>query len=250
MDAIMQSLRGLTLGNELDQNNLNLRADITKLRNICEMVVDSMNGFIIEIYVSPVNMIQREFKDLKRLKFSIVYNGSVESSLLSDKKEECSSLLETFICDEFENVDKLEKVHYSTQVNWDYPSLLLYTVFPKPSISNLTEKTLELLKTLLDDSKFRISIPYSFCFMKTKTFFIHLESISDAANAESDMNKSKELYGIKIDVYKDDKTKYNSYVYIPFIGFTELPYEIPYMYITLNEVDAFLENNSECIKTK
>ena len=70
MDKLMFATRVVSMGDESKQNDVDLVGEVQRLIGIIEMLVDSMEDFILEVHISPMNILQSKFSEVKRLKIS------------------------------------------------------------------------------------------------------------------------------------------------------------------------------------
>ena len=173
MDKLMFATRAVSMGDESNQNDVDLVGEVQRLIGIIEMLVNSMEDFILEVHISPMNILQLKFSEVKRLKISIVYNANYTGKELSDAKKDCSDLINAMIFDEFNGVDKADKTDYSTHNKWAYPTMLIYTVFGDCALDDLKYGDKQFLNDLIN-AGYTLSIPYSFCFQEKKALYIQI----------------------------------------------------------------------------
>ena len=241
MDKLMFATRVVSMGDESKQNDVDLVGEVQRLVGIIEMLVNSMEDFILEVHISPMNILQSKFSEVKRLKISIVYNAKYTGKELSDAKKDCNDLINAMILDEFSGVDKLDETDYSTHNKWPYPTMLIYTVFGDCDLDDLKYEDKQFLNDLIN-AGYTLSIPYSFCFQEKKALYIHCATIGEYPALISNMLNSKRICNRKIDEYDSSKDKYDDCVYVPIIGHKPLQYNIPYKYITAED---FIEHSSD-----
>lgn len=243
MDRLLFATRAVSLGDEVKQNDAELVSDIERLLNITGQLVDSMENFIIEVHVSPMSMLQSKFKDIKKLKFSIVYNQAYEGDVLKEKMEDCSGLIEAFARDEFEGIEQVEKTDYSTRDDWEYPTLLVYSVFGSVSLDDIMPKDLATIQKLCEDG-YAVSIPVSFMFEKTKGIIIHCADGIKYTAMIGALLDSERQYGQTIKEFTIQKKYKDDMYYIPMIGTSPIKYNIPYIFITKSDFGS-QENSSD-----
>ena len=243
MDKLLFATRMVSIGDETKQNDAELVSDIERLVNIINQCTEILGDFVLEVHVSPMNILQAKLKDVKKLKLSIVYNGQYKALEFMEKKNECTELLSTAIEDEFEGIKSIGKVDYSLFNDWDYPTLLLYTIFPRPTVKDLPYADYQAFQQICADG-YCVSIPYTYKFQKVKTMYVHCADMTDYPVLLGNMNNSERQYRKKIDEFEIDKESYYDACYIPIIGRTPLQYNIPYVFIS---IDDFVEqeNSSE-----
>lgn len=234
MDKLLFATRMVSMGSEMKQNDVELVTDIERLINIINQCVSVMEDFIVEVHVTPMNMLQAKFKDIKKLKFSIIYNGKYTGLDYLEKKQECTELLRAAVESEFEGIDSIGKVDYSLQNDWNYPTFLVYTVFPRFELPALVGNDYTLLRAICEEG-FAVSIPNSYSFQKVKCMYIHCSDISKYPLLLGSMTNSERQYGRSIEEFRIDKDSYVYACYIPIVGLTPLQYEIPYTYVSFED---------------
>lgn len=245
MDKLLFATRMVSMGSETKQNDTELITDIERLINIVNQCVSVMEDFIVEVHVSPMNMLQAKFKDIKKLKFSIIYNGRYTGLEYLEKKQECTDLLRAAVESEFEGIDSIGKVDYSLQNDWDYPTFLIYTVFPRFELPTLVGNDYKLIRAICEDG-FAVSVPNSYNFQKVKCMYIHCSDLVQYPILLGSMSNSERQYGKSVEEFKMDKDSYIHACYIPIVGLTPLQYTIPYAYITIE--DFVQQESSEELK--
>lgn len=237
MDKLIFATRALSLGDETKQDDHTLVTDIERLINIVSSLVDSMEDFILEVHVSPMNMLQAKFSDIKKLKFSIVYNGHYTGDELKEKKEECSGLIEAFTSDEFEGIESVDKTDYSLTDNWGYPTLVLYSVFGSVKMDDINPHDLTVIKRICEDG-YAVSLPASYPFQDTKGIIIHCNDGIAYPRLIGAMLNADRYYGQAITEYKVEKKYSKGLYYIPMIGIKPIKYNIPYTLFTLSDFET------------
>lgn len=222
------------LPSEYNQRNESLVEDITKLLRLSEMLTSLMEGFIVELHISPMDIFQTKFKDLKTLKFHVVYNASLAPEELNEKFELCEEYIGTLLSDEFEFIDCLGKTEFSQRVNFKTPTITLWSMFDLPTSDQIAPRDKELMKGIMEDGSYTISIPPSFQFQKVKCLLIHCKDVSSIGRLNSNIKRFNEMYSVKFQKYDAKGNKGADYIYLPMLGNFPIPFEVPYKYCDLS----------------
>ena len=231
MDKLLFAARMTSIGDEIKQNDTDLISDIERLINIVNQCVEIMEDFILEFHVSPANILQSKLKDVKQLKFAVIYNGKYTGLELMEKKKECTELLRAAIEDEFEGIEGIRKIEYELLNNWEYPTLTLYSMLPTPILSTFEHIDWTVLKDICNDG-FCVSIPNSFQYQKVKTLFVHCYSVKDYSVLVGTMLNSERQYRMRIYESSEFGKHSTGWAYIPIVGLEPIRYDIPYQFIS------------------
>lgn len=248
MNILEMAARSINIGDEVKQDNEDLRIDVEKLINIANDLVYMTDDFIYGVYVSPMSILQTKLSDVKTIKFHIVYNNQYVGDALSDKKEVCTELINSFCTDEFDGMKGIEKVDYSTSLYQKESYLLLFSVFGEININELKDNDIKLLWSLLSTDKYTVSLPNTFPYEDKHSILIHCNDYSGITYMITDLNSSLDKYGVEIKQEESKSIKLKAYAYIPIVGHKSIGYTLPYTYITKDTfnnqfVDHLLNNN-------
>lgn len=236
MSNLDSMLRGATISSEINEKNEDLVAAITKLSSITEMFTSSYGEFVLEVHVSPMNVLQTKMADIREITVYVVHNilGNDNQEPVADMRD----FLTTMMSDEFEGVTV--KIEMSTYANWVVPSLLLYTVFPINKLENAISNELYwTLYVLINNYGYTVSYPVSVEFHTVKSIFIHcgeMGAVVPLSRICKEINMGVDLREVRVEAKKkgyDCDTVY----YVPMIAKKPLEYGLPYEYITHESFD-------------
>ena len=237
MDKFLLAANITGISEEVKQNNEDVKADFLRLLSIIDILVESMGSYILTIYVTPINLMLRKFDSIENLKLTIVTSPYVTGEEEAELSKQCRELAESLLSGEFPMVKKMSKPTYTKVANIRENALVLYTVFPEIDINNLDDNIFIGLYMLMQSGEYTLSLSSVFDMMSQKTLFIHCNGIDDIVKLKKDMINSKELYGISIKEYQEDKTYKKEWCYVPVIGHKPLEYKIPLKYVDLSMID-------------
>lgn len=231
MSAIDSILRGAVIGSELNENNEDLVAAITKLSSITRIFISTYESCVLEVHVSPMNILQTKLSDVSKLTVYVVYNVSEKAN--AELVSEMGDMMTALVSGEFDDVEVTVKT--SVTANWKEPTLLLYTVFPTMPLENaFSNEIYWTLYSLVFQYDYTVSYPISMEFQNVKGLFIHCGSASRVVPLSLDCGKID--FGIKlVELMKNAKKhKYSddSIMYTPIVKDEPLGYDLPYVYVT------------------
>lgn len=225
--------RGANAGSESKENDEDLIADVSRLVSIVEMLLSKYSGFILEVYVSPMNILQTKLEEIKHLQFHILYNWSLSLDNVHTLKQECEELFQSLLAGEFDSVENFDEIEFSNRVIWSVPTIQLYSAFKDFDLDrdiNVDEVYLWLYD-LVKDGDYAISLPISFNQMTLKSILVHCKSpdgIIKLCKIKPE-DGPKGMY--KISEFKLDTKFYNGVVYVPMNGLKPVQFDLPYQYI-------------------
>lgn len=236
MDNLLFASRMADMSGEVQQNNETVVTDIQRLINITNQFADTLGDFVFEIHVSPMRVLQEKFSDIKKLQLYIIYNGNYDVLQLQDKKKECNELVQAFYSAEFEGVEVICEPEYSLYNVWRDGTILLYSALPKVEIDTLSPSDIEMFRKMCMDS-FAVSVPNDYVYAKYKSLLIHCNSLDSYPILLGSMIGSESNYGIRILPDDTDRHMRESDIhYVPIIGKTPIQYELPYTFITIDDL--------------
>lgn len=225
-------LRAATMGSlaaKIEQDDKDLIADVDKLVNITNMLIDTFGNFIIEVYVSPMNLIKQKTVNVKHLSFYIIFNGSMAGDL-QELSQEIREFLNTIVLDEFEGIDRIDEIVFSTYNNFVKPVTLLYTVFWNNTLEDLDDASYSTLYKLVTGCHCALTIPITYKYASMKCIYIHAENAYISftlADKIKKFLKENNLNAVELD---DFKTMVPC-VFDTLIGYKPIQYNIPYLFI-------------------
>ena len=236
MNELLRAASAGSLGSRMQQDDKDLIADVNKLVSIIDMLVDTYRDFIVEVHVAPMNIIQMKTSELKYLSFHIVYNVSYACDLL-DIQSELQDLLSALVDSEFEGISKIDNISFHLYAGWTEPTIMLYTVFDRFTIEDLSNEDYVFLFGMLEKNECAITIPKTYKFAKVKCIFIHSPStvmVSRLARSIVDYCAANGKVAGKI----DDKNNSLNLVYEMMVGLQPIRYNIPYIYVDRNSFNV------------
>lgn len=237
MDKFLLAANITGISDEIKQNNEDVKADFLRLLSIVDILVESMGSYIMTIYVTPINLMLRKFDSIENLKLTIVTNPYVVGEEEVELSKQCKELAEGLLSGEFPMVKKMSSPTYTKVVNIAENALVLYTVFPEVDVNSFDDNTFIWLYMIMQSGEYTLSISSIFDMLSQKTLFIHCNGIDNVVKLRKDMINSKELYGVSIKEYQEDKTYKKEWCYVPVIGHKPLEYKIPLKYIDLSMIN-------------
>ena len=237
MDKFLLAANITGISDEIKQNNEDVKADFLRLLSIVDILVESMGSYIMTIYVTPINLMLRKFDSIENLKLTIVTNPYVVGEEEIELSKQCRELAEGLLSGEFPMVKKMSSPTYTKVVNIAENALVLYTVFPEVDVNSLDDNTFIWLYMIMQSGEYTLSVSSIFDMLSQKTLFIHCNGIDNVVKLRKDMINSKELYGISIKEYQENKTYKKEWCYVPVIGHKPLEYKIPLKYIDLSMIN-------------
>lgn len=236
LDAL---LRGVNAGANSRENDEELIADMTKLTTLVEMLLYQMEGFIIEVHVSPMCILNTKLKDIRRLEFFILYNWTLSLDEVHEKKVECQELFNSLLQGEFDDIQGIQPIEFSNRDVWGEPTIQLYSAFKEFDFEReISDDNIYLwLYDFVKDGKYAISLPYAFSHQVTKSIIMHCNTPAEIAklNRLKPEDGPKAMY--KIDEYVLNRQYYSGVVYTPMLTTKGLKYELPYFYVTADSFD-------------
>lgn len=225
--------RGMNVDSESKENDEDLIADVSRLVSIIEMLLSEMGDFILEVHVSPMNILQTKLEDIKHLKFHILYNWTLGIDEVHAKKQECTELFESLLIGEFDSIQNFDELDFQPKPVWTVPTIQLYSAFKEFNFEQeIADDNVYLwLYDFVKDGDFTISLPYSFGFVTCKSILIHCK-IADGIVRLCKIKPEdgpKGMFHLK--EFEDGKTYFNQVVYVPMVGLKRLQYELPYYYV-------------------
>lgn len=248
MNDLLRAATAGSMGTQVQQDDKDLVADVTKLMSLMELLIDTFNDFIIEIHVVPMNIIQLKTSELKYMGFYIVYNGSYTNKL-SEMKQTCTDMLTELVKGEFDEIDNIDKIEYHMYEDWKEPSLMLYTVFDKFTIEDLEDNDYAFLYGLVSEFDCAVTIPKTYKFAKMKSVFLHSPSTVMITKLRKFVSSYGERYGIKVSEL-DNVDNSTNLAYVVMVGLKPLYYDVPYLYVdkmsfNAQRLESILKSNAD-----
>lgn len=244
--------RSVNANAESQENDEDLIADVSRLVSIIEMLVSEMGDFILEIHVSPMNLLQTKLEDIKHLKFHILYNFTLSIDEFQKRKKTCLELFEALLKGEFDDIDNFDEPEFLPRATWSEPTVQLYSVFKDFNFeTEISDNDVYLwLYDLVKDGDFAISLPYAFNYQTCKSILIHCKS-SDGIISLCRIKAEDGYKGLyKMTEFSLDKKIQGNLVYVPMVGLKPVQYELPYYYVDVNSfnldrLSSLLPSNEE-----
>lgn len=217
------------------QDDENLITSLSKLIRIANMIVDSYEGFISLISVSPMHLITTKMSDVKRVKFYIQYNKEFCKDVsLHTLKKECEEFIQAFVSDEFEGAT-IEKSYYSEYYDWKCPTIMLYSTYYHFSLDDFSNYNYLLLYKLVTENDIAITVSELFEYEMSKRLFFHIQSATMVNSTRRALCNQIGALGYSIAESEDYKDEDVCYVLL--IGKDAIEYNIPYLYIDKTSFD-------------
>lgn len=213
----------------IQQDDKDLIADVDKLVNITNMLVDTYGSFIIEVYVSPMNLVKQKTINIKHLSFYIIFNGSMAGEL-SELSQEIRDFLNTIVLDEFEGIDRIDDIVFSTYNNFVKPTILLYTVFNNNTLEDLDDVSYSTLYKLVLECNCALTIPVTYKYAYMKCIYIHAANACVSFTLADKVKKFLKENNLNAVEFTDFKTIVQC-VFDILVDFKPLQYDIPYLFI-------------------
>lgn len=247
MDILSLATKSITIGDDIQQGDEDLQIDIDKLIGIANDLVYMTDDFIFSIYVSPMSILQKKLKEVKDVKFHIVYNAEYTGTKYVEAKELCTSLLDEFCKNEFDGLDGVSYIDYSTRMFEDESALILYSVFGEFDVNSLDDSEYMMLWNLLQETGYSISAPNTFPYERKHSIMLHCQSYVDVPRMGIILKEVDKRLGTSIIQEEAKPVKIKKFAYIPIVGLKKVEYGIPYTYITK---DSFDQQRLECLLNK
>ncbi len=245
MGIIGDAFASIDMSADVKENDEETAYAVNRLLNIIDIYVNDCFDSIVEIYVSPLDAIQKRLSDIDKLQVYVVYKYDTTDERFREIREELYSL----VSGEFDEVKNGVELDYGTQYKQNQPMLCLYSVFnriTKFELRNgISPDDWSLMSRLANEHNCSFSIPVSYTFLPCKALYIHCGSTQNMIP----LKRTLETYGAHWQAY-ENKKKYKSgdVVYVPMVSKQELRYKIPYVYFTPEDfieqtTDEELNNN-------
>lgn len=238
MGLIGDAFSSIDISSDVKENDEEMMYSMERLLSIINMFVDDYRDIILEIYVSPMNMLQRRLSDIKHLSIYVIHIGYVDEERLKTMRED----LDAYVNGEFDDIKGGVSVELNIHYKPDIPMLCVYSMFEgdKEGIVNaLTTDELYVMKALAQEHDCTFSLPYNYAFLSCKSFFTHCGSTENMIPLRNTITKE---YGSSMKEFDADvKYKMGDVVYVPMISKSAFKYDIPYVYLT---ADDFVIQNS------
>lgn len=236
MNEMLAAAKGLNAADDIKQDNADLMADVSKLVNITEMLVESFSEFIHEVHVSPMNIVQLLMNQVKVLKFFIVYDASHYSE---DIKSECEDTLMELVKSEFDGVDSYEPTVYSMYNDWSIPTLLLYSKQGISAVDEIDGSSLLFINSFLECTDAgAVSIPSTYMSSKCVNMFVHAKSVAGLSRLRKSVENFSSFSGREMKEVGDTNTSIAEFNIVYMVGLKPLQYNIPYLYIDHASIDS------------
>lgn len=216
---------------DINQNNEELVITFNRLLRLTNMLVEIMGDFLIEIGISPADIIQKKVEDVRQIQFFLIWNLSYKNEF-AQKRQLCEETIKALIADEFEYITEVIPSQYFTSIDWTTPVLTISSVVKYLDNSAVTVLDAQTLAEILENDKYQISIPTSLPYQYKTVIFMHSDSIIGIIDMEDYINSLQES-GASVALIGKDKKK-TRFVVIPILGLNSLQYDIPYVQITKN----------------
>ena len=229
MNELLRAANMGSLAAKIQQDDKDLIADVDKLVNIANMLVDTFGNFIIEVYVSPMNLVKQKTINVKHLSFYIIFNGSMAGDL-SELSQEIKDFLNTIVLDEFEGIDRIDEILFSTYNNFVKPTILLYTVFSNNTLEDLDDASYSTLYKLVSECNCALTIPVTYKYASMKCIYIHAENAYISFTLVDKVKKFLKENKLNAVEFTDFKTMVQC-VFDILVDFKPLQYDIPYLFV-------------------
>ena len=229
MSELLRAANIGSLAAKIQQDDKDLIADVDKLVNITNMLVDTFGSFIIEVYISPMNLVKQKTINIKHLSFYIIFNGSMAGEL-SELSQEIRDFLNTIVLDEFEGIDRIDDIVFSTYNNFVKPTILLYTVFNNNTLEDLDDASYRTLYKLVLECNCALTIPVTYKYAYMKCIYIHAANAYISFTLADKVKKFLKENNLNAVEFTDFKTVVPC-VFDILVDFKPLQYNIPYLFI-------------------
>lgn len=229
MSELLRAANMGSLAAKMQQDDKDLIADVDKLVNITNMLVDTFGSFIIEVYVSPMNLVKQKTINVKHLSFYIIFNGSMAGEL-SELSQEIRDFLNTIVLDEFEGIDRIDDIVFSTYNNFVKPTILLYTVFNNSTLEDLDDTSYSTLYKLVSECNCALTIPVTYKYAYMKCIYIHAANTYISFTLADKVKKFLKENNLNAVEFTDFKTVVPC-IFDILVDFRPLQYDIPYLFI-------------------
>lgn len=229
MSELLRAANIGSLAAKIQQDDKDLIADVDKLVNITNMLVDTFGSFIIEVYVSPMNLVKQKTININHLSFYIIFNGSMAGKL-SELSQEIRDFLNTIVLDEFEGIDRIDDIVFSTYNNFAKPTILLYTVFNNSTLEDLDDASYSTLYKLVLECNCALTIPVTYKYAYMKCIYIHAANAYISFTLADKVKKFLKENNLNAVEFTDFKTVVPC-VFDILVDFKPLQYNMPYLFI-------------------
>lgn len=229
MSELLRAANIGSLAAKIQQDDKDLIADVDKLVNITNMLVDTFGSFIIEVYVSPMNLVKQKTININHLSFYIIFNGSMAGKL-SELSQEIRDFLNTIVLDEFEGIDRIDDIVFSTYNNFVKPTILLYTVFNNNTLEDLDDTSYSTLYKLVLECNCALTIPVTYKYAYMKCIYIHAANAYISFTLADKVKKFLKENNLNAVEFTDFKTVVPC-VFDILVDFKPLQYNMPYLFI-------------------
>lgn len=244
--------KGVNVGLDSKENDEDLMADMSRLMSIVEMLTSEMDTFILEMFVSPMNILTTKLEDVKHLQFHIVYDYRLSLDDFEEKKKECMELLESLLLGEFDNISNYDTPEFNRIPDWKVPTIQVFSIFKDLTLEDVipNDNVYLWLHDLVSDGRYEVSVPYEVSQMTAPALFIHCRDSMDIIG----LCKLKPEDGLKGQMLMVEYTPEMKYerglVYVPMVGLKPLQYNMPYMHVDMNSfnqerLSSLLGDNDE-----
>lgn len=230
MNKMLKAASVASDGIRNNQNNSDLKADVQKLVNIANMLADEFKGFIAEVHVSPMNIIQLKTEEVKSLDLFIIMNMYYEGDM-QEAKQSCTDFIKVMLSDEFDGIQSVGSIKYSICNDCKEPTLLLYTVFNGDTVEELPDDAYTMFHEFTKVNDCAVTLPKSYAYARLKSIYIHAKSFTDSLVKKREFDNCVEAYGLKANSI-EAVDKHTNIAYVILSDIRELPYDIPYLYLT------------------
>lgn len=229
MSELLRAANMGSLAAKIQQDDKDLIADVDKLVNITNMLVDTFGSFIIEVYVSPMNLVKQKTINVKHLSFYIIFNGSMTGEL-SELSQEIRDFLNIIVLDEFEGIDRIDDIVFSTYNSFVKPTILLYTVFNNSTLEDLDDTSYSTLYKLVSECNCALTIPVTYKYAYMKCIYIHAANTYVSFTLADKVKKFLKENNLNAVEFTDFKTVVPC-IFDILVDFRPLQYDIPYLFI-------------------
>lgn len=230
MNRFERALAAINMSDYLRQSDAQVVAGFNRLLSIRDLIVQTYGDFIRQVYVHPMGLFQARVQDLPTIKLHVVCSPLIDGTSPVQKMQECLEFCKAAICDEFYSPEFTPEVVLELGPKLHVPYLTLYM----NEGVRYADDVILMANCILSLQKYHVSIPIGLSWKnaKVKSIIVHCESVADVPTLEYDMDILAQQIGTSIVPHDKVGDGVPDWVYVPFIGLKEIPYDIPYAYVS------------------
>ena len=211
------------------------KADIGKLVNICNLILDAFEA-IESIYITPTTIVENALSTIDNITFIVRVKDELSEEEYNEYVENFAELFDSYIQDEYKYLAgkyMLSEIAYGSDIGRQSYILLATRKSLNAYMVELTDMELLSFSLLLQRTDILVNLPNTWSDNVSKTIMIQVPSASNMLEITNLMKRSQQEFGIKF----EGPGSMELYSYIPFIGFGDVPFKLPYTRITYQDLD-------------